>query len=251
MFNIDILDLLIIFTVGVVSSSFGTLTGGGALITIPTLIFLGLPPHTAIGTSKLGAMGVQIPGWYVFNKKGLINHKIAFCLCVPALPGAILGANLVLNINETLLKQVIAVITILILAFVVFQPKIGVEKVKHTIKKREYLIGIILSFFIFVYTGFYGAGSGTFLAYALILLFGQTFIESAATRKIPSLIAIVMAFIIFAVGGAISYAHGIALFTGSLIGSYIGAHFSDKIGDVWIKKFFAVTVLIMAIKLLL
>jgi len=114
----------------------------------------------------------------------------------------------------------------------------------------EYAIGAVLSFFIFTYSGFYGAGAGTFLTYVLILLFRQTFLEGAATRKIAQFISTAMAIVIFAIGGVIHYPLGIALFIGNLIGSYIGAHYSDKIGNIWIKRLFIVIVLIMAVKLL-
>jgi uncharacterized membrane protein YfcA len=56
---------------------------------------------------------------------------------------------------------------------------------------------------------------------------------------------------IFAVHGVIIYSMGISLFLGTFLGSYIGAHYSDKIGNVWIKRLFFVIVLIMAIKLII
>jgi uncharacterized membrane protein YfcA len=247
----DLIHLLIILAVGIIAGSLGTLVGGGGLITIPTLILLGLPPHTAIGTNRLGVTGMAIAGWYEFNKKGMINYEIGLTIGIPALLGPILGANLVLKISETILKQVIAILAILILFFIISKPKMGIQKTKHNIKKHEYLIGAVLSLFIFIYSGFYGAGTGALLTYVLILFFGQTFLQSAATRKIAQLISTVIAAIIFAISGVISYPLGAALFTGSLIGSYIGAHFSDRIGNIWIKRLFFVIVLIMAIKLMI
>ena len=96
----EFIHFLIVFVVGVISSSFGTLIGGGSFIVIPTLIFLELSPYTAIGTNKLGAAGLFVAGWYAFNKKGLINYRIALPMTVPALIGSILGANLVFHIDE-------------------------------------------------------------------------------------------------------------------------------------------------------
>ncbi len=49
------IDLTCIFIAALVSSVFGTLIGGSSLITIPTLMLLGLPPHAAMlatGTVK-------------------------------------------------------------------------------------------------------------------------------------------------------------------------------------------------------
>lgn len=244
------ITLLVVFLVGVISASFGTLVGGGTLLTIPTLIFLGLSPESAITTNRFGANGLIIAGLYEFNKQRMVDYKIGFILCIPALLGSFLGAITVLQVNALILKYLIVIITIFILAFIIFKPKIGIEKTKPFIKKTDYLSGIALSFLIGINSGLYGAGSGTFLSYVLILLFGQTFLESAATRKIPTLFSSLIATLIFILASAIIYPIGISLFIGNLIGSYIGAHYSDKIGNVWIKRLFIVIVLIMVIKLI-
>jgi uncharacterized membrane protein YfcA len=247
----DIINLLIIFLVGIVSASFGTLVGGGSLITIPTLIFLGLPPHVAIGTNRLGTNGMIISGLYAFHKKRMIDYRIGLSVCIPTLLGSFLGANLVLQVNVLILRYVIAVITIVMLCFTFLKPEIGIAKTKQNTKKNEYSIAVVLSFFIGIYGGFYGAGVGTFVSYVLILLFGQTFLESAATRKTVTLFPSVLATTVFVFAGVITYSLGIALFIGNFIGSYVGAHYSDKIGNVWVKRMFFGIVLIMAIKLII
>ncbi|MBW1973211.1 MAG: hypothetical protein DRG20_05015 [Deltaproteobacteria bacterium] len=246
----DTLNLIIIFFIGLISSIYGTLVGGGSLITIPTLIFVGLPLHIAIGTNRLGAIGANISGLYKFHKKRLIDYKIGLMMGVPVLFGSILGANLVLEINEEILKKVIGVVTFIILLIITFKPKMGLEERKRIYKRYEYIIGISLSFFLGIYGGFYGAGTGTFFSYLLILLFGETFLKSAGTRKIATLLLSIVATLIFAFHGVILYYVAIVLFTGRFIGSYIGAHYSDKIGNLWLKRLFFLTVLIMAIKLI-
>lgn len=154
-----------------------------------------------------------------------------------------------LQINEAILKKIIAILTILILFFISFKTNIGLENNKATVKNYEYFLGIFLSFIVGIYNGFYSSVSGTFLAYILILLFGQTFLESAATRKIPLTLSSGIAAIIFATKGAIFYPMGIGLFISSSIGAYIAANYSDRIGNVWIKRLFFIIVFIMAIKL--
>lgn len=244
------ITLSVVFLVGVISASFGTLVGGGTMLTIPTLIFLGLSPESAIATNRFGANGLIIAGLYEFNKKRIVNYKIGFIICIPALLGSFLGAIIVLQINALILKYLIVIITIFILSFIIFKPKIGIEKTKPFIKKTDYLSGIALSFLIGINSGLYGAGSGTFLSYVLILIFGQTFLESAATRKIPTLFSSLIATLIFILASVIIYPIGISLFIGNFIGSYIGAHYSDKLGNVWIKRLFIVIALIMVIKLI-
>jgi uncharacterized membrane protein YfcA len=72
---------------------------------------LGLPPHTAIGTDRFGIMGVCLAGWYKFHKKKLINYRVGFILTIPVIFGSFLGAHLVFEISESVLKLIIIVIS--------------------------------------------------------------------------------------------------------------------------------------------
>jgi uncharacterized membrane protein YfcA len=247
----DLLSLAIIFFTSIVGGLFGTLVGGTSLITIPILIFLGLPPHTAIGTDRLGITGLGIMGWYKFHEKGLVRYSISLLMGAAALAGSFIGANLVLQISMGLLKKIIAIATILILILVIAQPRLGVEKRDRVITRGEYRTGIFISFFIGIYGGFYGAMAGTFLLYVLLFIFHQTFLEGTGTLKLTSLMMTTTAALVFAMKGAIHYPMAAAMFLGCGIGSYFGAHYSDRIGNVWIKRLFIAIVLIMVVKLLI
>jgi len=247
----DLVNLSIIFVVGIIGSTFGTLVGGTSLITIPVLIFLGLPPHTAIGTDRLGISGLTSVGWYKFHEKGLIHYPIALIMGVAALVGSFFGANLALQISMALLKKIIAMATILLLLLLIAQPRLGVEKKERVIKRHEYGVGLFFSFIVGIYGGFYGAMAGTLLMYICLFTFKQTFLEGTATFKLSSLMMTTMAAVVFARKGAIDYPMAIAMFLGCAIGSYAGAHYSDRIGNVWIKRLFILIVLLMVIKLLI
>jgi len=212
---------------------------------------LGLPPHTAIGTDRLGIAGLTTVGWYKFHQKGLINYPVSLWMGVAAVIGSFLGANLVLEVSVGLLRRIIAIATVAILVIVIAQPRLGLEKRKRVIQGRTYGAGILITFFIGVYGGFYGAMAGTFLLYVLLFVFDQTFLEGTATLKLTSLMMTTMAAVVFAGRGAIDYPKAAAMFLGCAVGSYIGAHYSDRIGNVWIKRLFILIVLIMVVKLLI
>jgi uncharacterized protein len=246
----DIAPFVIIFLAGLFSSVFGTLVGGSSLITIPVLILLGLPPHWAIGTDRMGVTAIGIGGLYQFHRKGLIRYRIAFILSVPCLLGSFIGANLALQISPAAMKKTIAAMTLALLALLIVKPNKGLEKASRPLTRRDVAIGIFLSLLVGIYGGFYGAGAGTFLAYILILVFGLTFLESAATLKIASVLMTLTSALTFASHGAIHYPLAASMFAGSFIGSYVGAYYSDRIGNVWIKRIFIGIVFIMVIKLL-
>ncbi len=247
----DFLKLFIIFFVGLGSSFIGTLVGGSSLINIPVLILLGLSPHSAIATDRMGITGIGIAGIYKFHQKGLVNYRIGLVTGIPILVGAFIGANLVLRISPETLKKIIAVITVSVLALLVAQPKLGVERVHRPLETKDVVIGMFFSLLVGLYGGFYGAGAATFVVYILIFVFGQTFLESAGTMKLGSIAMTATATLTFAYHGVIHYPLAIAMFMGSCIGSFTGAHYSDRIGDVWLKRLFIGVVLIVVIKLLI
>ncbi len=247
----DTTSFIIILTVGMIGGFFNVFVGAGSLLTIPVLIMLGLPPHIAIATNRLGVTGSDIAGWYEFHVKGMIDYKAALLLAIPALIGAIIGANLMLEVNDVVLKKIIAAITFVILIIITIKPEAGTVHSQQKVKGRRKFFAILASFIVGIYGGFYGAGAGTFLFYILILCFGETFMESAGTHELANLAFSVTAAAIFAYNGIINYTWTVPLFIGSFAGAYISAYHADKVKNIWLKRLFFIVVLIAVAKLLI
>lgn len=247
----DITIFFIVLFVGFIGGFFNTFVGAGSLVSIPALIFLGLPPTIAIASNRLGVIGSDIADWYQFHVKEFIDYKIGMLLAVPSLIGSIIGANLVLEFNEEVLKRIIAAASFSILMLIIFNPGAGIKRSHKNLKGYHYVSIIFLCFIIGIYGGFYGAGAGTFVFYVLILIAGETFLESAGTRVMANLSFSLMAAGIFAYNGVINYSWTVPLFIGSFSGSFISAYYSERIGNVWIKRLFLVVVLIMVIRLVI
>lgn len=164
--------MLVIFLAGFLASLFGTLIGGSSLVTIPTLLLLGLPPHTAIGTDRFGIMGVCSAGWYQFHRKKLIDYRIGLTMAIPVIVGSFIGARLCQEISEVSLKWIIISVSLICMAFLMWNPKLGIEPGQRSAGKNKYVVGIFMTFGVGVYVGIYGAMGGTLLMYILILWFG-------------------------------------------------------------------------------
>ncbi len=247
----DILNLAIIFFVAMAGGSFGSLIGGTSILTIPTLIVLGLPPHTAIGTDRFGIIGVGIAGWYEFHRQRLIDYRAGLIVAVPILFGTIVGSNLVLQINQSILRDVILAINLILIIFVLLNPKVGIEARLSGTRPHEGAIALLVSFVVGVYGGFYGALAGTFTLYIFLLWFGQTFIQGAATQKIASIFMTVTAATVFALHKAVDFRFGVAMLLGCLIGSYFGAHYASRMGNLWVKRVFTGFMFFVIAKLVL
>jgi len=245
----DISQFIIVVLVGMIGGFFNVYVGAGSLLTIPVLIVLGLPPHIAIASNRLGVIGSDIAGWYEFHVKKMIDYKAGVIIAIPSLAGAIIGANLMLEFDERSLKKIIGIVTSLVLVLIMYKPDVGIKKPKHSIKKHHYMTAVVLSLIVGIYGGFYGAGAGTFLFYILILILGETFLESAGTHEMANLSFSLTAAVIFAAKGVIDYTWAAPLFIGSFTGSYVSAYYSERIGNVFLKRLFFIVVILLLVKL--
>jgi uncharacterized membrane protein YfcA len=213
---------------------------------------LSLPPHTAISTDRLGTSGIALAGLYSFHRQGMMRYRLAFIVGIPCLLGGFIGANLALQISPELLKKFIVALTVILLIVVAANPRLGVvAAARRPLTVGRYALGAFLSLLAGIYGGFYGAGMGTLMSYVMILVFRQTFLESAANTKVAGIMMSVTSAATYAYHGAIHLPLALAMFAGSCIGSYMSAQYSDRIGNVWIKRIFIGIVSIMAMKLLM
>jgi len=242
------LTFLLVFLIGLISSFIGALVGGAGLISIPLLIFTGLPPQVAIATNKLGTLGASTSAIYRFSKSKKIIYKYVIPFSLISIVGSYIGANILLEINQQILSAIVGIIILLFLPLILMKRDLGIKRIKISIEKRR--MGYFLYFLSMIYGGSVGAGYGILSAYILIWLFGLTVIESNATGTVPWFLVSLISLIIFAINGIVNYSYGIILLFSMLLGGYLGAHTAIKGGDRRIKLIFVILVIASAIKLL-
>lgn len=242
-------QLILTFFVGVFASFIGAMVGSAGLITIPFLLFLGLPPHVAIATHKVGAVGLKIGAIIKFRKTNFIQWKYFLPFTLISVIAALIGAQLLIWIDKKLLSDIVIVLLLLVLPLVFLKKDIGVVQNATSVTKK--VSGYILYFFTQVFGAFFGGGAATIAIFVLMSLFGLTIIEASATAMLPSLILNTIAIVIFAINGMIEYDLGLALFGGMMLGGWLGARVAVKRGNAWVKVVFVGVVLVLILKLVL
>jgi uncharacterized membrane protein YfcA len=241
-------EIIGIFLIGLFAGFFDSLIGAGGLISIPALVFLGFPPQVAIATDRLGTLGQSVAAFWKFWKAKKIVWKYVVGLSVISFLGSVIGANLLLHTDTAILEKAVGALIVILLPFIFF--KQGAKSGNQNVLQNKAVFGFILFFLIMILGGFLGQGTGPLIFYTLTYFLGLTMIEVLATTVIPWLILSLSSLIIFINSGVIDYRAGIILIVGMAIGGYLGAHFAIKKGNVWVKRIFAVFVLVSAIKLL-
>ena len=143
----EILHVGLILVTGVVAGFMNTLGGGGSLLTLPMLIFLGSPAAVANGTNRIALIVQNVVAVSNFRRKGFFYPKLGITLAIPAVLGSLLGARFAISITEELFQKVLAVIMIVILVLILARPE------KKFLKKIEgenlSSTRLIISMFVF------------------------------------------------------------------------------------------------------
>ena len=240
--------LFLVFLIGVAAAVVGAMVGGGSLLSIPFLIFVGLPPQVAIATDRFAGLGAAVTSFYRFWKAGRIVWRLVPVLAVASLAGSLIGASILLNADADALHEAVGFLVLALLPVLFLKPNAGLAEI--TVSRRRRTLGLMLYFLIQVLAGFFGGGTGTLIFYTLMLFFGVTIIQVAATQVVPFMVLTLSSLTLFAAGGIIDYRIGLVLMAGTAVGGYLGAHIAIRSGEVWVRRLFALVVLASGARLL-
>ena len=86
-----------LFLIGIIVGFINTMAGGGSLITLPVLIFMGLPSSVANGTNRIGILFSSFSAHYGFKSKGINTFPFSIYLGISALLGSLIGAKIAIS----------------------------------------------------------------------------------------------------------------------------------------------------------
>ena len=144
-------NLLLLTLAGFVAGFINTIAGGGSLITLPTLIFLGLPPSVANGTNRIGIFIQTFSGAVGYRSKGIKTFPFSIYCGISALIGSLIGAKIAVDIKGELFNKILAVVMIAVVILIVFKPKIKAEELLVRTTGKHLWISIVAFFFFGIY----------------------------------------------------------------------------------------------------
>ena len=245
----ELLEGLLILGVGLVAGFINTIAGGGSLLSLPILIFLGLPPAVANATNRVAIFSQNIFAVAGFKSKGIAEFKYSFLLGLSALVGATIGAKIAVDINGEVFNKILAVVMVL----VVFLTISGKAKPKGILtentSKISRIIGGITFFFIGIYGGFIQAGVGFIIIGALSAIHGFSLVKTNSIKVFVVLIYTFAALGVFIYEGKVNWLYGGVLAVGNSAGAWFASRWSVDKGDKIVKIFLTITVIALAIKL--
>lgn len=230
-----------------ITSAVGVVTGSNSLITVPVMFQFGIDPKVAVATNMFGLTFMNVGATIPFLRRGAIDKAKVTPLVFITLAASALGALLVLLITPANIKLLVSLAMIGVTIFTLVKRDAGIAKTAE-ISPNAKLLTYILTFALGIYGGLYSGGYVTMLTAVYVAFFGMTFSESVASTKLINIFSSLIATLIFMWQDLVDYKLGFILAVTMFAGAYIGAHFVTKISDVWLKRIFIATVLLLAVK---
>jgi len=240
----DLGQIVLLVFAGFVSAALNMISGGGSFLTLPLLIFLGLPAGEANATNRVGVVAQNIAGVLSFHSYGLVDWSFARRMIVPCGIGAVLGSYAALHVGDRDLRRVLSVLMLLMTLFALVDP--------HRFQPERPAARAVLSVLGFLGVGFYGgfiqAGVG-FLVLAMTSILGKDLVRGNAVKVFLILVQTSLSLAVFTWAGTVAWRPGLALAFGCVLGSVFGVKLAVLKGHAWVKRMVTVTVVVFALLL--
>lgn len=242
-------EYLLLIPIGFIAGFLNTIAGGGTLLTLPTLIFMGLPAPLANGTNRIAILVQTFTAVRGFKSKGISTYPFSLYLGLSALVGSFIGAKLAIDIKGELFNRILAVIMIMVLITILFNPKKNYAEIIERTTGKSLYISLFIFFFLGIYGGFINAGIGFLMLLILPYVNGLSLLKSNVTKVLVVFIYTIGAVIVFALEDKINYLLAFILTIGNASGAWFGSRWSVKKEDKVIRLFLIITVSSLAVKL--
>tara|TARA_B100000767_G_C19733875_1_gene522993 strand:- start:985 stop:1737 length:753 start_codon:yes stop_codon:yes gene_type:complete len=245
----NLVQYAVLIIVGMLAGVINTLAGGGSLLTLPVLIFMGLPPNVANATNRIGIAFQALIGTAGYQSKGVSNFPFNIYLGISALLGSLIGAQIAVDIRGETFNKLLAIIMIFVVAVIVFKPKLSTIQLPERLTGKYLFYSIIGFFFIGIYGGFINAGIGFIIILFLNNVNHLSLIKTNATKVSLVFIYTCGALSLFAYHGTVDWLTGFVLAIGTSIGAWWSSRWSVDKGEGVIKIAMVIMVSLMSIKL--
>ncbi|MCH2189343.1 MAG: sulfite exporter TauE/SafE family protein [Gammaproteobacteria bacterium] len=243
------LDLLLLCVTGVATGFLNVMAGGGSMLSVPIMIFLGVPGTIANGTNRIAILPQNISAVWAFYRKGFSNFKLSLSLGLCTIPGTLIGATLAARVPSDQFNTLLALIMVLVLIIMALpQPK--TLNPAESPSKNRLIAGHIIMILIGFWGGFIHIGVGFLLMPTLNRVMQLDLITTNAHKVFIVMCYTVVALVVFAAELELIWKYGIALGIGTWIGAWLAANMQVKKGIGPIKITLNIVIMAFIIKLL-
>lgn len=240
------IEVILLIVSGILVGFINTLAGGGSIISLSILMFLGLPANIANGTNRIAIFLQNIAAVGSFRQQKVLDHKKGFWLAIPATIGSVIGAWIATDLNEEIIEKAIAIVMLIMMIVILYKPQRWLKGKKELQDKKVTVGQMILFFVIGIYGGFLHMGVGYALLAGIVLGAGYDLVKANAIKVFIILIWSPVILVVFMINGQVNYLYGIILSIGNIIGALIASRLAVKQGASFVRWVIIAVILLTA-----
>jgi uncharacterized membrane protein YfcA len=242
-------ELILLVVTGIATGFLNVMAGGGSMLSVPIMIFLGVPGTVANGTNRIAILPQNVSAVIAFYRKGFSNFKLSLSLGVCTIPGTLIGANLASNVPSDQFNSLLAIIMVVVL-IVMALPAPKTIELNESPSRERLIAGHVLMLLIGFWGGFIHIGVGFLLMPVLNRVMQLDLITTNAHKVFIVLCYTIVALTVFASHLELVWKYGLALGLGTWIGGWIAANVQVEQGIGAIKVTLNFVIVAFIIKLL-
>ncbi len=229
-----------------------SVAGGGGLITLPAYMLAGIPVHMSMGTNKIAASLGGLTATLQYIRSGKINFSIAIPAAIFAFLGGQAGASTAMLLSDDFLNVMMLIVLPVVAIFLTIKKDLGSDEAvpRDISRKEQYLIASLIGFFIGMYDGMVGPGTGTFMIMLFSAFLSLDLITSSGCAKMANMASGVASAVVFIRGGQIMWVVIIPAVACNMLGCFCGSRYAIKGGGKRVRSMIFVVLALLFVKMI-
>ena len=245
---IDPLNISLLLGAAFVAGGLNALAGGGSFLTLPALVFTGVPPVVANATGTVALLpGYAAAAWGFREDVQAPPGLSLLALAALSLIGGAIGAALLLATDDRTFRKIVPWLLLAATLLFAIGPAL-LRKARGTgtgtVSRRRSVAGTLA---VSIYGGYFNGGLGILLL-ALFGLLGQTNLNAMnGAKNLVSALLTAIAVAIYAWGGLVAWPQALLMMVAATAGGHAGARLARRLPAPWLRGGIVATGLVMAV----
>ena len=239
-------DIALLLGAAFVAGALNAVAGGGSFLTLPALVFVGVPPVVANATGTVALLPGYLAGAWGFREDLAPPPSLSLrAVVLLALVGGSVGAGLLLLTSDNIFQRIVPWLLLLATALFALAPQLrawsGHQGTAPAAWKAA--LGMLA---VAAYGGYFNGGLGILLL-ALLGLLGQTQLNAMnGMKNLVSALLTAIAVGIYAAGGIVQWRLALLMMVAATLGGYGGARVARRLPATILRWGIVATGLVMA-----
>jgi len=241
---------IVLILVGMIAGFINVMAAGGSMISVPVMVFMGIPGPVANGTNRIAILAQNVTAVFAFFRKGYSDFRLSITLALCAIPGAVAGAFIGTRLEGIWFNRTLAIIMLAVMLVMTVGGKTSEKPSSSPLNRKRLVLGHLLMVVVGFFGGIIQIGVGFILLPILHKVLGLDMVRASMHKVFIIGTYTIAALIVFITQVELLWMLGICLALGNSIGAWIGAHIAVTKGEGLIKTVLNIVLVVFIIKLL-